>query len=609
MKKIGILLAAFVFANTLLAVWSVPSWALAGALGAPQSKAVQWLAAQLEEQDGSLWVYKDLGDGLNRFTQKAWMGDTFGSVPEMNEAAEGRGGTTGIAAELDFAAHSWGGYMFVNGILKPGEQQPEADFGDADAGMDLSGAQRLSFYARGENGGESVEFFAAGLGWYFDIPQKPYMDSVHKLSLGTVKLTQEWQRFEIPLQGSDLSRIGCGFGWVTNWKDNYPLGEIKFYLDDIKYEWAERAPGPIFIKSYESLVPDMEGAVINDFAYLYDNAAAAIALSRSGNIARAQQLGDAMVYAYQHDRTFSDGRLRNAYASGDPASFPGWLSAKGEPFARMPGFYDLNAKAWHEDVYAVSTSTGNLAWAVLALCELYEQAPQQTQFLDAANGIGQLILSLKDEKGGYAGGFEGWDEGSAQVTYKSTEHNIDLIPAFAKLARLSGDSRYADASAYARAFVLSMYDGDRGCFYTGTLADGITPNTDVLPLDCNTWAILALGDSFQDGEKVMAFVEANMAVGGGYDFNTDRDGIWFEGTAQVALAYKQLGNEEKYQQILSFLNASAREDGSITAADRDGVTTGFDVGGTDIPWLYGKRVHTGATAWLAFAQLGVNPFE
>jgi hypothetical protein len=41
---------------------------------------------------------------------------------------------------------------------------------------------------------------------------------------------------------------------------------------------------------------------------------------------------------------------------------------------------------------------------------------------------------------------------------------------------------------------------------------------------------------------------------------------------------------------------------------KDGVSTGFFVSGTDIPWEYGKRRHAGATAWLAFAQLGANPF-
>jgi hypothetical protein len=57
------------------------------------------------------------------------------------------------------------------------------------------------------------------------------------------------------------------------------------------------------------------------------------------------------------------------------------------------------------------------------------------------------------------------------------------------------------------------------------------------------------------------------------------------------------------------LESAALPDGSLPSADRDGVSTGFAVSGTDIPWVYKNRSHVGATAWLAFAQMGRNPFE
>jgi len=242
------------------------------------------------------------------------------------------------------------------------------------------------------------------------------------------------------------------------------------------------------------------------------------------------------------------------------------------------------------------------------LCAVYEAAPGHPEYLDAARRIGSFVLTLTDGKGGFTGGFEGWEPNPTKVGYKSTEHNIDLVAAFARLAKLAGDAAFQTASDQAKQFVLSMYDPALGLFHTGTGADGVTVNNDVLPLDCNTWAILALGDGFADGKNVMAAVDRAMGVGEGYDFNTDRDGVWFEGTAQVALAYKQLGDEARYAKILAFLNRSANRDGSITAADRNGVTTGFTVSGTGIPWTYDQRTHVGATAWLAFAQLGVNPF-
>jgi hypothetical protein len=304
-----------------------------------------------------------------------------------------------------------------------------------------------------------------------------------------------------------------------------------------------------------------------------------------------------------------DGRMRNAYMSGSPHSFPGWFSVRGKEFARMPGFYDTVAEMWYEDAYAVSAgSTGNMAWAILALCEVYENAGGNEKHLRAARQIGDFVLTLKTANG-FAGGYEGWEGNETKAAYLSTEHNTDLISAFGRLHKLTGEQKYADASSLARSFVLSMYDADNGCFYTGTANDGMAVNKDVVPLDCQTWTLLALGDAFADGDKVLRYIEENMAVNGGYDFNTDKDGVWNEGAAQTAIAYLYAGNEVKYYEILNALNARCLPDGSIAAADRDGVSTGFMVSGLDVPWEYDERVHVGATAWLAFAQMARNPFE
>jgi hypothetical protein len=386
---------------------------------------------------------------------------------------------------------------------------------------------------------------------------------------------------------------------------------VRFSLDEIHYEFAGREATPLFLQSYASAEPGTDAAIINNFAYLYDNAAATLALSYAGKHERARQIADAIVYASENDRAYSDGRLRNAYSAGDPRSFKGWFSGKGGEFARIPGFYDADDAQWYEDYYAVSTTTGNLAWAMLALCEVYENAPQRTEYLDAARRIGDFVLTLEDDKGdgGFTAGYEGWEGSEAKAGYKSTEHNIDLITAYGLLADLTGEESYADAAAHAKDFVLALYDADRHCFYTGTDADGVTVSTDVLPLDCDTWAILALGADFEDGAEVMAFVEQNMRLESGYDFDTDKDGVWFEGTAQVALAYGQIGDAARRAEVMAFLDANELADGSIPAADRDGVSTGFIVSGTDIPWEYGKRPHVGATAWLAFAQMERNPFE
>jgi hypothetical protein len=97
--------------------------------------------------------------------------------------------------------------MFINGVLKAGETVPEADFGDSpDAKVDLTGAARFVFYAKGETGREEVEFLIGGLG----DDGKPYPDST-KYSMGYINLKKNWTKYEIDVSDLDMSEIGCGF--------------------------------------------------------------------------------------------------------------------------------------------------------------------------------------------------------------------------------------------------------------------------------------------------------------------------------------------------------------------------------------------------------------
>ena len=52
-----------------------------------------------------------------------------------------------------------------------------------------------------------------------------------KAELPNVKLSKEWQKFTMPLNGRDLSRIKTGFGWSLAAQGK----PVKFYLDDIRY--------------------------------------------------------------------------------------------------------------------------------------------------------------------------------------------------------------------------------------------------------------------------------------------------------------------------------------------------------------------------------------
>ena len=90
--------------------------------------------------------------------------------------------------------------------------------------------------------------------------------------------------------------------------------------------------GPIFIASYDVEPGQSEFDAANaNAAYTYDQALAIMALVAMGDTARARRIGDALIYAQNHDRFWHDGRLRNAYLAGPvedgAAKLPGQFSA------------------------------------------------------------------------------------------------------------------------------------------------------------------------------------------------------------------------------------------------------------------------------------------
>jgi hypothetical protein len=590
-----------------------------------EPRALQYCVNSIAAENKEFVVYSDFGDGRIQFTQKALLNPSGVKYPEMNEKATSEYGVTCIHASYPLSTSDWNGYLLITGKLDAGSTSPQLDFGDSPCYYDLSGAKRLTFKARGATGKERLRFYVGGLGGN----DAPYCDSEQKFLNGGkyVTLTADWQEYSSDLANSDLTRIACGFGWVTSQVENTELSVLEFDLDDIVFQFDSEQPRPLFLRSYASLPMDKSGAFINNFAYTYDNALLAIALAHGGFNNYAAQVADALAYCVNNDRYYAPGTLRNAYANGYPESFPGWRSSRNASFAMLPGFYNTDLKIWYEDRYAVSINTGIICWAIEALLTVYEKT-HKTDHLDAAVKMADYVVSnfsSSDAIGGFTGGYEGWEGNTARLGYKSTEHNIDLVAVFKHLTRLLASSKPTAANAYlaaannARDFVLAMYDSERGCFYTGTLDDGVTVNTANLPLDANTWAILALyGDKEIEQrwnpEKVYSFILNTFATGQGFDYNADKDGIWAEGTAQAALAALQLGKTDEYNRLLQYLNSASEPDGSICAATRDGLTTGFDSmiatdeGLKSIPWTYDHRVSLGSTMWLALAQLRINPY-
>lgn len=97
-------------------------------------------------------------------------------------------------------------------------------------GEDLSAAgyRRISFWAKGERGGEIAEFRAGGLG---NIKTR-YRDSFD-VTAGKIKLDREWKEYSIYVSDADLSSVMTVFCVLFHHEDNSDGAVV--YLDDMQY--------------------------------------------------------------------------------------------------------------------------------------------------------------------------------------------------------------------------------------------------------------------------------------------------------------------------------------------------------------------------------------
>ena len=591
------------------------SFTLTGTAG---SRAMLYLGQIMDQYHAAYDIYTDLSAAGNHFAHRAMMGD--GVAADESFTATVHSGATAIRSTFVLTGLLWGGWYFQNGTLVGDQVKPEANWGTVpNAGIDLRGATKLTFYARGEKGGERVEFFAFGVGRNptTGAAEAPYPDSEAKVTICGrlkspcfVRLDTTWRKYTIDLSGLDLSYVLGAFGWVTNALNNN-AHSIAFYLDDIQID-KPRLNEPRFLVSYQSVPSNQDfDTVLRNTAFTYDNAVALMAFAAAGDWERSRLLADAFVYAQQHDRFYSDGRLRNGYQGGDLVLPPGWTPNGRPGTVRMQGWWNATKEHWYEDPQAVSLYVGDNAWALLALLNYYEQRGGD-QYLNAASSIGTWIAdNTYDTRGagGYTGGYSGWEPDPAKQLWKSVEHNLDVYIAFSRLAGITNDAVWRACAEHARTFVEAMWNDSEGYYATGTADDGVTVNQAVVPLDTQTWAMLAFGPNPRT-LRAMEYAERHHAVTAygfsGFDFNTDLDQPWFEGTSQAVVAYRLMGRSDTAARYLAELQRVQTEaphaNGTgIVAAAQDGLTTGLN-------WLYFNRLHVGATAWYVLAELGSNPY-
>lgn len=399
------------------------------------------------QSSNTLYVYKDQFSPSNFYVPSGWMGDMDQLHVDEGVPDPAYPGATVTRFTYDASPGGlgWAGIYY---------QWPDNNWGtNPDGGHDLSGATKLVFRARGEQGNEKITFGMGGTtGAYGDSTSK------HERYL---TLSAEWQEYIIDLSGYDLSRIVGGFYWSASRFQN-PNGAT-FYVDDIRYVF-DTPSWPHLIPSYVTDASQPDDKHFAGSAHVYDNALAILAFLARGqesDLRRARDIADALLYAQDHDPYFSDGRLRNVYHAETLSGSEGVV--------------------WYwNDAYGAGSHVGNMSWAALTLARMY-QATNESKYLDAAARLGDWIYDHTYDTrfyGGYRGGYDGWGADQKRNDWKSTEHNIDAYIAFALLYDLSGEAKWWQYALHAKQFTRSMWldskleDGTpTGWFWTGTKGD------------------------------------------------------------------------------------------------------------------------------------------
>ena len=575
-----------------------------GGLSPYAAAAYDHICRRMDQFD-DFYIYRDADWGGNAdYVPSGWMGDheNFSLDPAHERTPEN------TCLRIEYDGRRWAGVTW---------QRPKGNWGKGRErwGRDLTGATALTFFARSLTGRQPVQFGLGGIGGGSG-------DSARKRAR-TVVLDRIWKKYEITLDRLDLSHVVGGFFVVLNRR-----GVV--LVDNVRLDIERPADRLRLIPSYVVRRQSPLYPVNRNVAYLYDCSLAMICFSamamsedasperRKDARRRLRVLADAVVFAQENDRVFHDGRLRNAYwGGGDVRDYRGRV--------RLPGRWDQAKKRWYEDRYAVSSHTGNLAWAGIALLDARQAVgnPEAGQrYLAAAVRLAEWIeehTRMDDRLGGYAGGAEGWrktrdnPDGQQKIPWRSTQHNIDVLVFAGRLAAATGDDRWSSVAEHARAFVMAMFNEQKGHFWTGTLPDGQT-NKSVIPLDCQTWALLAMPQKAAC-RRAVEWAESTLrsrATCGthtirGYPFSDAGAGVWPEGTAQMGLAWRALGKEARAAAIRQTLRTvqkeSPRGDGKgLVAAVGEPVSTGMNGN------RYHPALHIGATAWFCLLEMSHNPF-
>ena len=257
----------------------------------------------------------------------------------------------------------------------------------------------------------------------------------------------------------------------------------------------------------------MESASETNFVSLYDNSLAAIGFMATGQFSKAEKILD-----------YFNARMDSELQSGS-----------GGFYQFRDGLGENKQTIW----------LGDNAWLLIAINN-YKELTGNSKYDKLGDALEKWIRSLQDEDGGLWGGRR---EDGSQI-HKITE---GIITAYNAVKGF--DSFHEGILGYLKAQrwnendkLLVAWPDNSSYYYAMDLHSlGYMVFND-FPLDA-----LSKADRYMTS-KISTVTGQQIT---GYCFDEDKDVIWLEGTAQMALAFLQSGNTIRYNEIITELELAA----------------------------------------------------
>ncbi|GGD47229.1 hypothetical protein [Muriicola marianensis] len=324
------------------------------------------------------------------------------------------------------------------------------------------------------------------------------------------------------------------------------------------YEWL------IHMQGTNGLV---ESSEFTNFVSLYDNALAALVFMAEGDLERAEQILD-----------FFNDRLHSEFESNQGGFFQ-YRDTSGEQGSRI----------W----------MGDNAWLLLALNQ-YHEISQTNRYEILANELETWLRSLQEEDGGLKGGTN--EDGSAIP--RVTEGIITAFNA------VKGFDEFHEK------ILLFLSEQRWDTEWQVLTTDSENPAYEHA-LDLYSLGYLILEDFPKSVlHKADRFLTAHTPASRstmitGYCFDEDRDVVWLEGTAQMALAFQTAQETGKMEEILydlegTFLVSEINQE-VIGLPYTTNPGTNF---GAVALWDHADKAATvSSTSWYLFVKNNFDPFR